>query len=216
MSKKNTITLTPATRKTHRAEFVKANPWTPGKTLSEIRTLVESGKETLKGNFAFPDAKEDKTKKARVAKSDSPTVKANKKAKAGKKGKARTPIMDPEFRAKIEEIKARKEARRKAAKWMHKNGIHPRGAAWTEVLNGERDLAILQGLNDQDGYSKHPNRKEVTTAVVADVAAQSPARKRPHRKNGSFMSKEQTETFFKLVDSGVDESIARTAAEALA
>lgn len=233
---KQTITLTSASRKANRAQFVAANPWTPGKTIAEIKAIVESGDQKLKGGFTFAE-EASKSNTKTVTKSATATTKANKKAKVSKKEQAAKDQKQADFltwlRDTAEARKARQRVNRKAAKFCNKNGVHPRGLAWAEVLNGERDIAVLRGLNDRDGLRLHEVRVAEgetvkvakkgakvkvgkVTQVVAESDPASPARKRPHRANGAFMSKTEADTYFALVDTGLDEKIARKAVEVLA
>lgn len=225
MSKK--ITLTPASRKANRTEFVKANPWTPGKTLGEIKALVDSGAQKLAGPFVFPEATA-KAKKTVTRKTDTATTKANKKAKrskASKESAAKREAFVSWLHETAEERAARKAFNGKAAKWARKNGIVPTGTAWAAIKEGERDVETLKSMNVDDDLrpakgatktapvEKAKKGKKETTVIAAEVEPTAPAR--PRRVNGTFMNKEEAALFNTLTGNGLDEKIAQQAVSGL-
>lgn len=228
----NRITLNPSTRRANREAFVKANPWTPGLTLDQIHALVLSGEQALKGNFAFPEVTSKNTKARTTRKGATATKRANTKAKSKatvRKPKAKKEQKPSEFllwlQATAEERATRKKVNKAQAEWMRSHGIVPSGQAWTACSKGERSVKKLIALNEADGVktdvkvtaqkSGQPSESTTkVTAISAKVDVTQPAR--PHRPNGSFMSKEQAEQFHLLVSTGLTEPDARKAAVALA
>lgn len=224
MSKK--ITLTPSTRKANRAEFVAANPWTPGKTVAQIRELVESGEHTLDGPFVFPEAS-SKTKKVTARKGVTATVKANKQTKRTKKERKASKAKQEKFLTWLHDTAEQRDNRKshnaEASAWCRENGIHPSGSAWEALKKGERDVATLKALNVEDGLrpvkgevKKTKSGKKATTKIAAVIEPDAPAKTvRPRRANGTFMGKVEAETFTQLTSNGLDPEIARKAVTVL-
>lgn len=232
MSKTQKIVLNPKSRRDHKAAFVKANPWTVGKTLGDIKALVESGDETLKGGFVFPEPTPKKARASRTTKGGSPkgakrasTVTARKGK--GKKAKAEEPNdFVTWLRSSAEARHNRQRSNKAQAEWMRSEGIVPSGQAWTECSKGERSVKVLKALNAKDGLamSKAKGKAgkkgvkvpvEVKTEVVAEVQPSTTV-KRPQRLHGGFMNKTEADLFHRLVTSGgLSETDARKAVSAL-
>lgn len=223
--------LTPVSRRNDRERFVAKNPWTPGLTIAQIKEAVDSGEQTLKGGWVFPEPTGKKPRASRTTKGGSPkgakrasTVQAKPKlTKAQKAEKAAKKAKREEFRQWLgdtaEQRATRKAANAKQAEWMRKNGIQPNGSAWMLCSKGERSVAKLKAANDADAKAsgKKVKAPKVTATVVAEVTTDTPAQTvRPRRANGTFMSSKEGEVFTRLVNSGQDENVARIAASALA